>query len=547
MKRGKNVELVSPSSVTNGWIQDTRTRSISRAFYYAIAFILVAIHFGIVWYNCFRNFPNYDEIGHLPAGIYHWEFGAFDYYKVNPPLVRMIAAFPAWIRGDAYLHNWSTYKTPPHFRMEFIVGVDLLKKRGLTYQESFIVPRIFASVFSLIAIVLILKEFSKLVGRFGALLCAILWMFSPEILAHASSIGPDVASATVGIAMSITALKYVKRPTFFNAICVGMLLGVSLVTKFTWLTGLFSIPFTIILCERFCFQRPIGERFQCWTRDFSLMIATAITFTNVVYCFEGTLQPLGSFPFQSAFLNGNLCSSISTGNRFEESILGMVPVPMPSNYILGLDFLKWEFEQKYWSFLNGEWKRGAWRCFYFYSVLYKTPLSLLIASSLGFIVFLVGWARGFLESELVAFVLLLGVPAVACFAAVIGNSGFSHHHRYVIMIYPPMFLLASLFGSPNIRGILAHGFLWKNESNAIKNLNRNGLTSHWPEFICIIFVLFSVTSCLRVHPHYLSYFNAVAGGSENGWKHLGSSCVDFGQDILLVNEWIESHPRAIAR
>ena len=38
--------------------------------------------------------PTLDEVGHLPAGTYIWEFGRFDVYRVNPPLVRMLAGVP---------------------------------------------------------------------------------------------------------------------------------------------------------------------------------------------------------------------------------------------------------------------------------------------------------------------------------------------------------------------------------------------------------------------------------------------------------------------
>ncbi len=45
-----------------------------------------------------------------------------------------------------------------------------------------------------------------------------------------------------------------------------------------------------------------------------------------------------------------------------------------------------------------------------------------------------------------------------------------------------------------------------------------------------------------VAPHYLSFFNSLAGGPSNGWKVLGFSNIDWGQDLLYVDKWIKDHP-----
>lgn len=53
-------------------------------------------------------------------------------------------------------------------------------------------------------------------------------------------------------------------------------------------------------------------------------------------------------------------------------------------------------------------------------------------------------------------------------------------------------------------------------------------------------VLATIASTLRVYPHQLAYFNEAAGGPENGYKHLLHSNLDWGQDLLLVREWMNS-------
>ncbi len=51
-------------------------------------------------------------------------------------------------------------------------------------------------------------------------------------------------------------------------------------------------------------------------------------------------------------------------------------------------------------------------------------------------------------------------------------------------------------------------------------------------------------SYLRVHPHSLAYFNELAGGPENGYRHLLGSNIDWGQDLFRLKRWRDEHPDA---
>ena len=47
--------------------------------------------------------------------------------------------------------------------------------------------------------------------------------------------------------------------------------------------------------------------------------------------------------------------------------------------------------------------------------------------------------------------------------------------------------------------------------------------------VALLLVLHAGSS-LRVHPHYLAYFNEPSGGPLNGWRYLIDSNLDWGQD-----------------
>ncbi len=51
-------------------------------------------------------------------------------------------------------------------------------------------------------------------------------------------------------------------------------------------------------------------------------------------------------------------------------------------------------------------------------------------------------------------------------------------------------------------------------------------------------------SALRIHPHYLSYFNEIVGGPNKGHEYLLDSNIDWGQDLLFLKGWLDEHPEA---
>src|SRR5262249_48515369 len=83
---------------------------------------LLVVHSALLAWEGWRASPTVDEVGHLPAGLSHWKFSRFDLYRVNPPLVRMLAASPLLFL-DPHT-EWRNYYVGPYSRTEFTVGSD---------------------------------------------------------------------------------------------------------------------------------------------------------------------------------------------------------------------------------------------------------------------------------------------------------------------------------------------------------------------------------------------------------------------------------------
>jgi hypothetical protein len=50
-----------------------------------------------------------------------------------------------------------------------------------------------------------------------------------------------------------------------------------------------------------------------------------------------------------------------------------------------------------------------------------------------------------------------------------------------------------------------------------------------------------VVESFAVRPHYLAFFNALAGGPSQGYRHLVDSSLDWGQDLPGLKRWLDEH------
>jgi len=58
-------------------------------------------------------------------------------------------------------------------------------------------------------------------------------------------------------------------------------------------------------------------------------------------------------------------------------------------------------------------------------------------------------------------------------------------------------------------------------------------------------IMWTFSSSLWYFPHSLSYFNALAGGPNNGPEYLLNSNVDWGQDLLHLERWMINRPDSV--
>lgn len=457
---------------------------------------------GIAW----RQSVTYDETGHLVAGLAHWKHGDFSLYAVNPPLSRLVAMLPTLPLSGSF--EFPSYNSFPERREETRLGV-LFSTQVDNYHRVSVVARLALLPFCWLGGLVCYAWARELYGFRAGLIALLLWCFSPNIQAVASQVLPDLAATSLFITTCFLLRKYLRREWPQSPVLVGFMLGAALLSKFTAVL-LFPIVF-LVFCwvEASSTEKTVAARLRGVLMSGFTIGCTSLLVINVGYFFEDAMLPLKEFEFLSESLSGIERSENIKGNRFISEWTAGLPVPLPRNYILGIDLAKFELERGYWSYLSGEFSSTGWWYFYLYGLAFKEPVGLfglLLIAGAG-LIYRAAW-RKLLSDEL-----LLVFTPVLLLALLSAETGYTHHLRYALPALPFVYILAA-------RSV-ENAWLVKTQRACVG----------W----------FAVSSIL-CYPYQISYFNEIAGGPSNGWKHLNTSNYDWGQGLLYLREWVRKNP-----
>jgi 4-amino-4-deoxy-L-arabinose transferase-like glycosyltransferase len=506
--------------------------------------IVLLVHAIMLGWIAAKNSPSPDELGHLACGIATWETGDFGPYSVNPPLVRCVAAIPVlFCRPQTEPIVDSPTSFDAAMRPEWNLGLEFLRANRDQAMFYFTLARWSCIPFALIGGYFVWRWARELYGHTAGLIALVLWCMEPNILTWGATMCPDLTATSLGLVAHYCFWRWLKKPGALETLVAGLLLGLTLLTKMTWIILYGLWPTMWLLWRIRCGVVGVSIRTQAVQLGGLLLIGTGIL--NLGYLYEGPFTRLGDFIFVSRTLAGHesVVEGGMGGNRFAKTWLNRLPVPLPRDYVRGIDLQKVDFEQGLPSYLFGEWRNEGWWYFYLVCAGLKVPLGTWILGFLAIVITVVpiicshrgsttpkprifyqhldpdsyGSSRseGRLRNEL-----FLLAPAIIIFVFVSSQTGFSRHFRYVLPAFP--FIL-----------------IWVSKVGIL-------ITRETPKMASVILLalIWTVGSSLSIFPHSMSYFNELAGGPRNGHKYLLDSNLDWGQDLFYLRDWCLEHPEA---
>lgn len=461
----------------------------------------------------------FDEVAHLTGGYSYWTLHDYRLHTENGNLPQRLEALPLLAGGLSFPSRdqpawWHSLLLTIGRQFFFECGNDV---NAMVGRARLMVVLLAAGLGALVY-----AWSCRLFGPRGGLVSVILCGFCPTVLAHGG-----LATSDLAVSFFFTAALW-SGWAAWHRLSPGTLLlsGLALAGLFLSKMSAFCIlPVAVVLLAvRVAVGRPLevawpgGRGVISGRQPQSAVLLSAV-------CVQAALVGVliwAAFGFRF--------------QAFQDAAPGrdVLPLPecweqpgrvadclrfarthrlLPEGYLQGFASV-WMLSGERAAFFNGEYGTKGWVGYFPYSLLAKTPPALF-----GLLALAVAGAFRLRRISGTRLSTLLYVTApLTVFLAIYWAFALTSHlnigHRHLLPTYPAMFILA---------GAAA---VWLRPPERVPGLLTAGLLA--------AFVVESVLTW----PNYLSYFNVLAGGSRNGYRHLVDSSLDWGQDLPGLKKWL---------
>lgn len=473
----------------------------------------------------------FDEIAHLTAGYTYWTAGGYRLQPENGNWPQRLGALPAVLGGATPASRTSLSWAQSDV---WTVGDEFFFARGNDIDRFLFQGRALIAGLGVLLGALVFLIARKVTGSQGAWLALGLFVFSPTMLAHGALVTSDMAAA-LGFVASVSAIWVVlHRMSPLTIVASALAVSALLLSKFS---GVLIAPIALLLVGlRLFLRRPLIWRIRArdqWRierapgRQLGLVSVAA-----VAHVFVAVSLIWASYGFRySAFADSGSAARffvdwpqvLRAGLQGDSPIVSVVEWArdarvLPEAYLYGFSHTM-TFAQARPSFLNGVVATTGRASFF--------PLAFLMKSTIPFLAFLAAglaaWWKFSLPRRRYA-AIPLGVLVVVYGAAAL-TSNLNIGHRHLLPIYPALMVLAG-------------ASVWWIRAYVTRERWRRGFTA-----AVLLLLAWHIVESVRVRPHYLTYFNELAGGPAGGYRHLVDSSLDWGQDLPSIKKWLDANRR----
>ncbi len=484
---------------------------------------LLALHFLLAVGSKRHESTTSDEIMHLTGGLSYWRNNDYRLHPENGNLPQRWAALPAAVAGAKF----PELKDNEYWRTSevVVVGHQFFYETGEDHFPRLMAGRAMIALFSVATGLLAFCWSRSLFGNLGAFVSLVFFAFCPIFLAHGALVTSDVCMAFFFLAAVGAWWRHLHDGRARWWWLSALVLGLAFVAKYS---AVLIVPMLIVMAAaRALAPEPLtllGRTFMTRAGKFGAAALSALG--------QGAVAVLliwACYGFRYSAFNPALPAAldfIRPWDYFETSLGGTgrvihalrVAHALPEAWLYGFAYVL-ETVKMRGAFLNGEYSLTGWPTFFLWTFWLKTTLPLLLACGLTAGLAVRRWgtgAAGKLRADLYRV-----LPLVTLFGVYWISSLTSHlniGHRHILPTYPVLFIFVGALGS------------W--------------LTLRRPVAALAVSLLLAwqVREAVHIYPHYLAYFNPLAGGPENGRFHLVDSSLDWGQDLPGLKAWLDNHP-----
>lgn len=470
--------------------------------------------------------PINDEIAHIPAGYSYLTQQDYRLNPEHPPLIKDLAAFPLLFLNLNFPEEHPSWKDAVNGQWAF--GSIFLYHSGNDPDQILFWARM-PMLLILVALGLFIFYWARRLGGTGVgLFVLILFAFSPNFLAHGRLVTTDVAATLGMLVATYYFLQFLLNPFSLRRVMfTGISLGIALLLKFS---TVILIPFFVLLALVYFLIQSQQRRRDLVVR----YVLSSFAIGLIVMILIGTVYQFHvmNYPAERQLRDSQdiLAAYYNVDPQDISFEIAENPFMRPyGHYLLGLLRTIARAQMRSIEYFLGETGPTGW--WYYFPILYllKVPIAFHVMGSIALIAvffhakkrhldltkekFRRWMRRYFVELAMICFILLYSAIAI--------SSPMNLGLRHLLPIFPFLYILVALGIKKWIRGI--------------------SFPSLHIKFMLLAFLLgWYVFSSLYVFPHYLSYYNELAGGTSNGYKISGHPNYDWGQDLKRLGTWVDS-------
>ena len=553
--RGPDAGMTRPSNERARWLRRSAAVAGLLAVYYVLAISAAS-----------GKSMTFDEMAHLTAGYTYWAFNDYRLHPENGNLPQRLAALPAVLRGAGFprldQQAWTTSNV-------YAIGDQFFYSSG---NDADTLLRRSRAVMALLGVALgalIYGWSRRLVSPGAAWVSLLLFVFSPTFLAHGPLVTSDIAAALFFTATVGAIWVALHRLTPMTVLVAAVLTGGAFLSK---LSAPILIPVAIVMTMvRLIDGRPLTARFRGRSFEFTNRVRQLAIVLGVAVAFGLVTWTLiwASFGFRyAAFAAATTGKDVFLGQISEQpgaagwflSAARRLHL-LPEAYLYG-SALTVQFAAERAAFLNGQFSTTGWWWYFPYAFAVKTTIPAMIVGLLALAALVRRWrdpdASGTwmqrARASLYAGTPLLALIAVYGVFALTTNLNIGHRH--LLPVYPALCILAGgaafwlqpLFGRmrttepPNAANRRQQRSARAGLKGRAGLTGRAGLKTRPYHVFAIAtgaMLVWHVAESVTIRPDYLAYFNQLAGGPSEGYKHLADSSLDWGQDLPALKQWLD--------
>lgn len=484
-----------------------------------IAILLLVFVFLAAFFSLKDDSATMDEVAHLPAGYSYLTQKDMRLNPEHPPLIKDLAAFPLlFIKGIKFPSEIKDWKEDVNGQWGF--GFHFLYGMGNPADQMIFWSRIPMILILILLGFYIFKWTREFFGNKTALLALFLFSFSPTFLAHGRLVTTDVGAAAGVFIATYYFIKALRDSTRKNILFAGIAFGIAQLLKFS---VILLVPFFVFLGLIWWLIK-LGKFWQTVKVGF-LVFLIGFILIGPVYQYHVLNYP----PERQARDTEFLLSTHPIAN-LGEILTWSAQKPILrayAQYFLGLSLVYQRAAAGHTTYFLGEISAAGWNHYFPIVYILKEPLAfhILTIISLIYLSFLI--KKPFWQNPRKRVIEWIK----------------SHFPEFAMLSFIGIYWLSSLTSDLNIgvRHLLpAFPFTMILVARTISLWLKPPLRSL--KYLTLgILILWQAISVISIYPHFLAYFNEIAGGPDQGYIYTVNSNLDWGQDLKRLAKWVEEN------